>query len=143
MQSMRMNYYHPYPKPELVVGLKPHSNASRISILKQVNGVDGLQIRKDGVWFPVKLQLESFIVNVGDVLDILSNGAFNSLEHRATVNAENSKMSLAMFFNPKFEAYVGPSPSLVSEENPSKFRRILMEDYVKELFSGKLDGKTF
>ncbi|KAM7470392.1 hypothetical protein LguiA_008575 [Lonicera macranthoides] len=118
--------------------------------------------RKDGVCFPVKLQPESFIVNVGDVPElsiiflghiiigsdiervlILSNGAFNNLEHRATVNAENSRISLAMFFNPKFEAYVGPSPSLVSEENPAKFRRILMEDYVKELFSRKLDEKTF
>jgi len=56
------------------------------------------------------------------------------------VNAESSKISIAMFFNLKFEAYVGPSPSLVTEENPAKFRRILMEDYVKKFFSHKLDG---
>ncbi|KAM7470413.1 hypothetical protein LguiA_008596 [Lonicera macranthoides] len=130
MQSRRMNYYPLCSKPELVVGLRPHSDASRITILKQVNGMDGLQVKKDGV----HLQLESFIIKVGDVLEILSNGTFNTLEHKATVNAENSRISIAMFFNPKFEAYMGPSPSLVSEENPAKFKRILMEYYVKEFF---------
>jgi len=70
MQSVRINYYPQWPKPELVAGIRPHSDASGITILKQVNGVDGLQIMKDGVWFPVKLRSKSFIVNVGDVLEV-------------------------------------------------------------------------
>ena len=70
MQSMRMNYYPPCPKPELVVGLRPHSDATGLTVLLQVNGVDGLEVKKDGVWLPVKFQPDSFVVNVGDTLEV-------------------------------------------------------------------------
>ncbi|KAM7505868.1 hypothetical protein LguiB_004772 [Lonicera macranthoides] len=143
MQSIRMNYYPPCPKPELVVGLRPHSDATGLTVLLQVNGVDGLEVKKDGVWLPVKFQPDSLVVNIGDTLEILSNGAYKSIEHRATVNSEKERMSIAMFFNPKFEALVGPSPSLVNEENPPLFKRTPMEEFVKDFFSRKLIGRTF
>lgn len=46
MQSVRLSYYPPCPQPELVMGLGPHSDATAITILMQVNGVDGLQVKK-------------------------------------------------------------------------------------------------
>ncbi|KAM7505869.1 hypothetical protein LguiB_004773 [Lonicera macranthoides] len=107
MQSIRMNYYPPCPKPELVVGLRPHSDATGLTVLLQVNGVDGLEVKKDGVWLPVKFQPDSLVVNIGDTLEILSSGAYKSIEHRAIVNSEKERKSIAMFFNPKFEALVG------------------------------------
>ena len=70
MQSVRMTYYPPCPQPERVVGLTPHSDASGITILLQVNGVDGLQIKKDGVWIPVSFLLDALVVNVGDILEV-------------------------------------------------------------------------
>lgn len=41
MQAMRMTYYPPCPQPELVMGLSAHSDACGITILNQLNGVDG------------------------------------------------------------------------------------------------------
>lgn len=70
MQSVRMNYYPPYPKPELVTGLTAHSDGSAITILHQVDGVDGLQIKKDGVWVPVEFLPNAFVVNIGDILEV-------------------------------------------------------------------------
>ena len=70
MQSMRMSYYPSCPQPELVVGLTPHSDATGITILHQVNGVHGLQIKRDGAWIPVNFLADSFIVNVGDVMEV-------------------------------------------------------------------------
>uniref|UniRef100_A0A2N9I0A7 Fe2OG dioxygenase domain-containing protein n=1 Tax=Fagus sylvatica TaxID=28930 RepID=A0A2N9I0A7_FAGSY len=70
MQSMRMTYYPPCPQPELVVGLTPHSDATGITILHQVNGVGGLQIKKDGVWIPVNFIPNAFVVNVGDTMEV-------------------------------------------------------------------------
>ncbi|KAL2467368.1 Protein SRG1 [Abeliophyllum distichum] len=142
MQAVRMTYYPPCPKPEQVIGLTPHSDGSGITILLQVNGVEGLQIKKDGVWMPVKILPNAFVVNLGDILEILSNGSYNSIEHRATVNSVKERISLAMFFNPKFEAEVGPSRSLMTIQKPL-YKRIKMENYVKEFFSRKLDGKSF
>ena len=70
MQSVRMTYYPPCPQPERVVGLTPHSDATGITILLQVNGVEGLQVKKDGVWIPVKFLPDAFVVNVGDILEV-------------------------------------------------------------------------
>ena len=70
MQSVRLTYYPPCPQPERVVGLTPHSDASGITILLQVNGVDGLQIKKDGVWIPVSFLPDVLVVNVGDILEV-------------------------------------------------------------------------
>ena len=70
MQSVRMNYYPPCPKPEVVMGLTPHSDATAITILHQVNGVDGLEIKKDGVWIPARIISNALVVNVGDILEV-------------------------------------------------------------------------
>ncbi|KAJ7942781.1 2-oxoglutarate (2OG) and Fe(II)-dependent oxygenase superfamily protein [Quillaja saponaria] len=142
MQSMRMTYYPPCPQPELVMGLTPHSDATGITILHQINGVEGLEIKKDGIWIPVNFLQDAFVVNVGDIMEILSNGVYSSIEHRATVNKVKERISIAMFFNPKFEAEIGPARSLISQQNPPLFRRVLMEEYFREFFSRNLNGKA-
>lgn len=76
------------------------------------------------------------------ILQIVSNGVYSSIEHRVTVNKEKERFSIGMFFNPKFEADVGPAKSLISSENPPLFKTLLMEDYNKYFFSRNLDGKT-
>ncbi|KAI3710070.1 hypothetical protein L2E82_39843 [Cichorium intybus] len=144
MQSVRMTYYPPCPQPDLVMGLTPHSDAAGITILLQVNEVQGLQVKKDGVWFPVNFRPDAFVVNVGDILEIMSNGVYNSIEHRATVNTTNERISLAMFFNPKLEADVGPAKSLLTNTGePPLYQTVVMEQYLKDFFSRKLNGKTF
>ena len=69
-QKMRMNYYPPCPEPDLVIGVTPHSDATGLTILLQVNEVEGLQIKKDGKWVPVKPLPNAFIVNIGDMLEV-------------------------------------------------------------------------
>ena len=71
MQSMRMNYYPPCPQPEKVMGLTPHSDATGLTILLQVNETQGLQIKKDGIWIPIEPLPNAFIVNVGDALEVV------------------------------------------------------------------------
>lgn len=70
MQSMRLNYYPPCPEPDKVIGLTPHSDGSALTFLLQVNGVEGLQIKKDGVWMPVKVIPEALTLNLGDILEV-------------------------------------------------------------------------
>lgn len=77
------------------------------------------------------------------LLQILSNGVYNSVEHRAVVNSTKERISVALFFNPKFEAEIGPSTTLLNANNPPLFRRMGMEKYVKDFFSRSLNGKTF
>ncbi|KAL8460794.1 hypothetical protein ACS0TY_032340 [Phlomoides rotata] len=80
MQAMRMNYYPPCPQPELVTGLCPHSDGVGLTILLQVNEMEGLQIKKDGVWIPVSPLPDAFVINIGDILEIVTNGTYRSIE---------------------------------------------------------------
>ncbi|KAI4313623.1 hypothetical protein L6164_026586 [Bauhinia variegata] len=141
-QGMRMSYYPPCPQPELVIGLNPHSDAVGLAILLQVNEMDGLQVKKDGMWVPVSPLPNAFIVNIGDILEILTNGIYRSIEHRATVNSEKERISIATFYSPKLDGEIGPAPSLVSAEKPALFRRIGIADYFKGYFSRELNGKS-
>nr|DAD37644.1 TPA_asm: hypothetical protein HUJ06_008285 [Nelumbo nucifera] len=135
MQSMRMNYYPPCSEPEKTIGLTPHSDASGLTILLQVNEMEGLQVRKDGMWVPVKPLPNAFIINIGDVLEMFTNGAYRSIEHRTTVNPVKERLSIATFYR--------PAPSLISPENPALFRRVTVEEYVQGFLARKLDGKSY
>ncbi|KAL0310586.1 UNVERIFIED_CONTAM: protein SRG1 [Sesamum angustifolium] len=143
MHSMRMNYYPPCPQPELVTGLYPHSDAIGLTILLQVNEVDALQIKKDGFWIPVAPLPNAFIINIGDILEIVTNGAYRSIEHRATVNSIKERISIATFLSPNLDGHLGPAASLVTPQTPAKFKTIGVTEYFKGLFSRELAGKSY
>ncbi|MCL7043770.1 hypothetical protein MKW94_015119, partial [Papaver nudicaule] len=69
LQRMKLNYYPPCPKAEQVMGISPHSDAGALSIILQLNETEGLQIRKDGNWVPVKPIPGALVVNVGDMIE--------------------------------------------------------------------------
>ncbi|PWA72581.1 oxoglutarate/iron-dependent dioxygenase [Artemisia annua] len=139
---MRMNYYPPCPQPEQVIGLTPHSDAVGITFLLELNEVPGLQIRKNDIWIPVKPLPNAFIVNIGEILEIVTNGQYKSVEHRAIVNSEKERLSIATFLNPKLDGDLGPAPSLITPKTPPKFTRVAVVDFFKNLFSRELNRKT-
>ncbi|RWW25454.1 hypothetical protein GW17_00010205 [Ensete ventricosum] len=70
IQSIRFNYYPPCPQADKVLGFSQHSDADLITLVLQVNQVQGLQIKRSGEWFPVKPLPGAFIVNVGDIFEV-------------------------------------------------------------------------
>ncbi|TQE03084.1 hypothetical protein C1H46_011255 [Malus baccata] len=143
LQAVRVNYYPPCPQPGKVLGLTPHSDGGALTILLQVNEMDGLQVKKDGIWVPVKPLPDAFIVNIGDVLEVITNGTYRSIEHRATVNSEKERLSIATFYNPRVDGEIGPASSLITEQTPAAFKRLSVEEYFKAFFDRKLHGKSF
>ncbi|CAI0396513.1 unnamed protein product [Linum tenue] len=71
VQTVRMNYYPPCEQASKVIGIAPHSDGSGLTLLNQVNEVQGLQIKKDGKWVPVDPIPGAFIVNVGDIIEVI------------------------------------------------------------------------
>ncbi|XAR66641.1 Codeine 3-O-demethylase [Bertholletia excelsa] len=143
VQSMRINYYPPCPEPDMAMGFTPHSDAVALTILYQLNDTEGLQIRKEGKWVSVRPLQNAFVVNVGDIMEIVSNGVYKSIEHRATVNSTKERLSIATFYSSNLESELGPARSLVGLDNPAIFRRIPIEEYFKGFFARKLDGKSY
>ncbi|KAL8091118.1 oxoglutarate-dependent flavonoid 7-O-demethylase 1-like [Apium graveolens] len=141
MQSMRTNYYPPCPQADQVIGLAPHSDATGLTILFQLNEIEGLHIRKDGDWIPVKPLPSAFVINIGDVVEVVTNGIYRSVEHRGVVNPVKERMSIATFLSPKLDGEFGPAPSLLSSQAPPKFKRIGAADFFKGYFAQKLAGR--
>ncbi|CAD6266944.1 unnamed protein product [Miscanthus lutarioriparius] len=120
VQVLRMNYCPPcMSMAEKVLGFSPHSDGSFLTILSQVNSVQGLQIRRHDAWIPVKPHPEALLVNVGDLLEIMTNGRFKSIEHRVIINARKERLSKKL----------------------SLYRTVKVEDYFAHYMSNKLDGK--
>ncbi|KAK8944438.1 S-norcoclaurine synthase 1 [Platanthera zijinensis] len=141
VQSMRFNYYPPCPLPEKVIGISPHSDAAGLTLLLQVNELPGLQIRRNGGWITVKPLPGAFIVNVGDTIEVLSNGKYKSIEHRAVVNSEKERLSVAAFHALNFGDTVGPLPETVKGEKVL-YKSLEYEEYTKMFYASKLEGKS-
>ncbi|KAL8248948.1 hypothetical protein R6Q59_005816 [Mikania micrantha] len=134
LQAIRMNYYLPCPQPEQVIGFAPHADGSGITFLLQVDQVEGLQIKKDGIWIPVIPLHNAFVVNIGDDIQMVSNGEYNNIEHRVAVNTKKERISIATFVNPNLGMEIGPALSLVTPESPAIFTRIGFADFTKKLY---------
>lgn len=69
----RLNHYNPCPSPDLVLGLGRHKDGGALTILFQ-DEVGGLDVKRkvDGEWVRVKPVHDSFIVNIGDVMQVCS-----------------------------------------------------------------------
>lgn len=68
-QHMAINYYPPCPEPELTYGLPGHADPNAITILLQ-DEVPGLQVLKDEKWIAVNPIPYTFIVNIGDQIQV-------------------------------------------------------------------------
>jgi isopenicillin N synthase-like dioxygenase len=66
----RFSYYPKCPKPELVFGLKPHSDGTVLSVLMVDESVGGLQVLNDGVWFDVPIVPHTLLINIGDQTEV-------------------------------------------------------------------------
>lgn len=63
----RFNYYPHCPKPDQVLGLKPHTDATVITVVFYVSG---LQVQKNGFWYKVQIVPNALLVNTGDAMEV-------------------------------------------------------------------------
>lgn len=126
----RWNYYPACPVPEQTLGLKPHTDFNLVTILFQ-SDVGGLQIEKDGRWVAVKPRPGALCVNIGDTIQVLTNKKYMSVPHRAVVNATKTRISLGYFYSPLPSMEIFPSPDLVDENNPAKYKSFTFQNFTK------------
>ncbi|CAN0855780.1 Protein SRG1 [Linum grandiflorum] len=142
VQAIRMNYYPPCSRPDLVLGLSPHSDGSALTVLQQGKGSSvGLQVLKDTKWIPVQPLPNALVINIGDTLEVLTNGKYKSVEHRAVTDKERDRLSIVTFYAPSYEVEVGPLEELVDENNPCNYRRYNHGEYSRHYVTSKLQGK--
>eukprot|EP00253_Pinus_taeda_P010360 PITA_10360 len=120
--ALQMNYYPPCPQPFRTMGMAPHTDSTLLTLLYQ-GQVEGLHFQlQDGRWIIVPGIANSLIVNMGDLLQVLSNGRCRSVVHRAVPNSRTSRLSIAYLWGPSSMAVIRPAPELIDTEHPLLYR---------------------
>ncbi|KAK6938362.1 Isopenicillin N synthase-like, Fe(2+) 2OG dioxygenase domain [Dillenia turbinata] len=130
----KVSHYPPCPHPDLVNGLRAHTDAGGVILLFQDDVVGGLQILKDGKWIDVQPLSNSIVINTSDQIEVLSNGRYKSTWHRVLATSDGNRRSIASFYNPSLKATIAPAPQLVeqanSEANNEAYPKFVFGDYM-------------
>ncbi|KAL3327691.1 hypothetical protein AABB24_035389 [Solanum stoloniferum] len=141
-QLMAVNFYPPCPNPDLTLGMPPHSDYGFLTLLLQ-DEVEGLQVKCNDDWVTIQPIPNAFVVNVGDHLEIFSNGKYKSVLHRVLVNSLKSRISVASLHSLPFNSIIKPSPKLISETNRSLYKDTNFAAFLEYLKSCDSTNKSF
>ncbi|XP_031271719.1 gibberellin 2-beta-dioxygenase 1-like [Pistacia vera] len=141
----RLNHYPPCPDIQSLnginsnmIGFGEHTDPQIISVLRS-NNTSGLQISlRDGSWISVPPDQNSFFINVGDSLQVLTNGRFKSVRHRVLANSSKSRVSMIYFGGPPLSEKIAPLPSLMKGHEQSLYKEFTWFEYKKSAYSSKL-----
>ncbi|KAL1558975.1 1-aminocyclopropane-1-carboxylate oxidase 1-like [Salvia divinorum] len=130
---LHCHYYPACPEPELAIGTVKHSDAGFLTILVQNQLVSGLQVLCEGKWNDIQPVQGALVVNIGDLLQLVSNGKFRSNEHRAIASRMGPRISVACFFSGPIDntaKIYGPIEELITKQNPAVYKAVALGDYV-------------
>ncbi|KAI9083187.1 hypothetical protein K1719_034920 [Acacia pycnantha] len=142
----RLNHYPPCPElvrsnnGENVVGFGEHTDPQIISVLRS-NNASGLQIcLRDGTWASVPPDQSSFFINVGDSLQVMTNGRLKSARHRVMANGLKSRVSMIFFSAPPLSEIIAPLPSFINKQanQQSLYTQFSWFEYKKSAYASRL-----
>ncbi|HYC13225.1 MAG TPA: 2OG-Fe(II) oxygenase family protein [Stellaceae bacterium] len=135
MSRLKLNHYPPQDNPENEndIGVIPHSDSGGFTILWQDHN-GGLEIQsKSGEWVGAPPIPDTFVINLGNIMQIWTNGYFSSTPHRVLNRGGKDRYSIPLFCNPNRSAVIEPlvgtrdtafEPFKFGEYQRAEYRRI-------------------
>jgi isopenicillin N synthase-like dioxygenase len=127
---------NPTEVPEGAVRAAEHEDINLITLLMGASA-EGLEIlKRNGTWVKVTALPEQIVVNVGDMLQRLTNNRLRSTTHRV-VNPSPDKMGLSRYSMPFFlhpvpEMDLTVLPSCIDEQHPKSYKDITAGEFLHE-----------
>lgn len=126
--QLRLIHY-PY-QPELAdaPGIGTHTDYECFTIL--LASAPGLEVLAPGErWIDAPPLSGCFVVNIGDLLEVLSNGRWISTAHRVR-RVQEERFSAPLFFNLDYHAEVAPLPHLAAADGGASYPRVLAGEHL-------------
>ncbi|GJC92978.1 2OG-Fe(II) oxygenase [Colletotrichum higginsianum] len=132
-----VNYYPKNTEAQdaiIDVGLGAHTDLQCFTLLWQ-DSVGGLQVlTKDGQWIKVPPVPDTFVINIGDFFQRLSNDRFQSTVHRVFNYAPEDRYSMPFFFGFNHNEQCAVLPTCTDEKNPPKYEPISCDEEMLTFF---------
>jgi isopenicillin N synthase-like dioxygenase len=134
---LRCIHYPPIAnEPKTAIRSEQHEDINLITLLVGASA-DGLQIlNKQGDWIGVTSLPEQIVVNVGDMLQRLTNNKLKSTTHRV-INPprelwHTSRFSIPFFLHPRSEMSLACLKECIDENHPKAYQDITAGEYLNE-----------
>lgn len=127
--QLRLIHYPYNPNiTEDTPGIGAHTDYECFTILLPT--APGLEVLNGaGEWIDVPLVDGAFVINIGDMMEILSNGTFMATSHRVRKVAEE-RYSFPMFCNLDYDCRIAPLPALLSGDQPARYESQICGDHL-------------
>ncbi|XP_050215890.1 gibberellin 2-beta-dioxygenase 6 [Mercurialis annua] len=115
-----------YPKCALAdetLGMEAHTDSSVLSILNLHEQVGGLELLKDEQWLHVEPIPNTLIINLGDMMQAISDDEYKSVKHRVKANKYEERLSICYFVFPAEECVI----------QTSKYKPFTYKDFQKQV----------
>ncbi|KAF3324254.1 sexual differentiation process protein isp7-like protein [Carex littledalei] len=111
-------------------GLSEHQDGNCITLVFQ-DEIGGLEILKNDNWIQIEPSEGDIIVNLGDMIQVLSNNKFKSATHRV-IQKGTHRHSFAFFFSIDGEKWIEPLPQFTTNiGEPPKYRGFHYKEYMQ------------
>jgi isopenicillin N synthase-like dioxygenase len=116
--QLRLIHYPFDPSLRDASGIGAHTDYELFTLL--LGTAPGLEVMNgDSVWIDAPPVPGAFVVNIGDMLEILSNGAFVATSHRVR-KVQEERYSFPLFFTVDYHTRIAPLPRFVVDGAPER-----------------------
>lgn len=123
---LRPIHYPPITQDDIPnVRAGAHEDINFITLLVGASA-EGLEVlTREGEWLPITTEGDAIVVNIGDMLQRLTNHVYPSTTHRVVNpkndNARKPRYSVPFFLHPNPDVVLDPVPECITPDNPSRY----------------------
>ncbi|MFT3855324.1 MAG: 2-oxoglutarate and iron-dependent oxygenase domain-containing protein [Ilumatobacteraceae bacterium] len=136
--NLCVNYYPPQVEPPAPGQLRrgAHSDYGSLTVLYQDDAPGGLEVMTmDGEWEGVPHLPGTFVVNIGDLMAVWTNGRWRSTMHRVVNlprdDADRERISIPFFHQPNQDAVIECIPTCLAPGETARFDPVTSGEWVR------------